>query len=109
MEDNDFGAAVEIAKTAEALGLWIAVDASYGTLNVFNQNGVRLAAAIAKEVKDAPIVLMHLGGRLALEAMAVALAAPNVMLEMSLSIPFWLGSSVEQDFAFAIRQVGAHR
>lgn len=107
--DGDFPAAVEIAKKAEGLGLWVAVDASYGTLDVFAQNGVRLAAAVAKEVKSAPIILMHLGGRMALEAMAVALAAPNVLLEMSLSIPFWLGSSVEQDFAFAIRQVGANR
>ena len=107
--DGDFPAAVEIAKQAEAQGLWIAVDASYGTLEVFEQNGVRLAAAVAKSVKSAPIILMHLGGRMALEAMAVALAAPNVLLEMSLSIPFWLGSSVEQDFAFAIRQVGADR
>lgn len=109
LKDSDYGAAVEIAKAAETLGLWIAVDASYGTLHVFTQNGVRLAAAVAQEVKKAPVVLMHLGGRLALEAMAVTLAAPNVILEMSLSIPFWLGSSVEQDFAFAIRQVGAHR
>lgn len=109
LDDSTFPAAQTVAAAAENLGLWVAIDCSYGTLKVFEQNGVRLLAAVAEMVKSTPVIALHGGGRLTLEAMSVAIAAPNVIMELSLSIPFWMGSSVEQDLAFAIRNIGVRR
>jgi len=109
LDDSTFDAAVSVAKKAEELGLWIAVDASYGTINVYEHNGVRLLIALAREIKETPIIALHSGGKLVLDVMSVAMSCPNILMEFSLSIPFWLESSIEQDFAFAIGKIGVER
>jgi uncharacterized protein len=69
---------------------------------------VRLAARLAGEVR-CPIVMSHGGGRQVLDAMLVAADAPQVLLETSFSLPYYVGSSIDTDFAFAIRKLGASR
>jgi predicted TIM-barrel fold metal-dependent hydrolase len=53
--------------------------------------------------------MSHGGGRQVLEAMLVAADAPQVLLETSFSLPYYVGSSVDTDFAFAMRKLGAAR
>jgi len=106
--DQDFPSAAALAQQAARHGLWIAVDCSYGTRRMYEVSGVRLAIALSEAV-ETPIVALHGGGKLVLDVMSLAMDAPNVWLDLSFSIPFWCGSSVEGDFAFAIRKLGAER
>lgn len=108
LADHDFFKAVAVADRAGKLGLWTAVCCSYGTLKVYAISGVRLVIALAESIKT-PIVALHCGGKLVLDVMSIALDTSNVFLDTSFSVPYWVGSSVEQDIAFAIRKVGANR
>ena len=104
----DYDAAAALSRHAERLGLFVMVCGSYGTRALEQHDGVRLAARLAGEVA-CPIVLSHGGGRQVLDAMLVAADAPQLLLETSFSVQYYEGSSVETDFAFAMRKLGASR
>jgi predicted TIM-barrel fold metal-dependent hydrolase len=104
--DHDRAAA--LSRHAEGLGMFVMVCGSYGTRALERHDGVRLAARLADEVA-CPIVLSHGGGRQVLDAMLVAADAPQLLLETSFSVQYYEGSSVETDFAFAMRKLGASR
>lgn len=109
LDDATHPAAVALAHHAADLGLWVMVCCSYGTVDVHRVSGPRLVAAMARAGVAAPLVALHAGGAAVLEVMGVALDAPNVLLETSFSVPFWEGSSVDGDLAFALRRVGHDR
>ncbi|MNY29824.1 Amidohydrolase [compost metagenome] len=108
LADYDFPQAIAVAQHAAARGLWCAVCCSYGRLHVYDVSGVRLVIALAKSLRS-PIIALHGGGRQVLDVMSIAAEAPNILIETSFSLPFWRGSSVEMDFAFAMRKLGAQR
>jgi uncharacterized protein len=109
LADTDFPLAIDVALRAEKKGLWVAVCCSYGTKNVFRISGARLIAAISQSLKDTPLIALHGGGKAILDVMSIAIETPNLFLETSFSIPFWIGSSVEADYVFAMRKIGCHR
>jgi predicted TIM-barrel fold metal-dependent hydrolase len=104
----DYDRAAALARAAERLGMFVMVCCSYGTRALEKHDGVRLAASLAGVVR-CPIVMSHGGGRQVLDAMLVAADAPQVLLETSFSLPYYEGSSIETDFAFAMRKLGASR
>jgi len=95
-------------RAVEASDLFTIIDCSYGAEHMYEVNGVRLGHAMAKEI-DAPIVLAHGGGAKIHEAFLTAETFSNIYLDTSFSIPYWSGSSVEQDFAFAMREMKMDR
>lgn len=106
---SDFPEAIALARHAERLGMWVAVCCSYGTIRVHDISGPRLVAALVRAGITAPVIALHAGGAAVLDVMSIALDAPTVLMETSFSIPYWNGSSVEQDLAFAMRKVGPDR
>lgn len=64
---------------------------------------------LAREHRDVTIVLAHAGGFRVMDAFMVAKANPNVVLEVSLTLRYFPGSSVEQDLAFVCRRLPAGR
>jgi len=109
IERGEYPEVLRSAKMAEELGFAILIDASYGTLSLYRYSGLELAAFLAEEVKSVPIVVLHSGGYRALEALLIALSAGNVYIELSFSLPFYRGSSVERDIAFICRKIGYER
>jgi uncharacterized protein len=105
---EDFPLAQALAKVAASLGMFVMVCCSYGTRALDRYSGVRLAASLSEHVA-CPIVMSHAGGAQVIDAMLVAADAPNLYLDTSFSLPYYLGSSVETDFAFAMRKLGMHR
>lgn len=101
--------AIQVAKEAEKEGMWIAICGSYGTKKIYQVNAVGLMIALLESNIEAPIVMLHGGGKLVLDVMSVALEYSNVYFETSFSIPYWNGSSIEQDFAFAMEKIGLNR
>lgn len=101
-------AALAYARKAERLGMFICVCTAYGSRNIYNIEVLPFATAVAEAV-DCPVVFAHCGGAKVIDAMLVADAYPNVLLETSFSLSYWLGSSVEIDMAYAMRKLGVGR
>ena len=49
---------------------------------------------------------MHSGGGRAMEASLHADACPNVFLDISFSVPYYMDSTIEKDLAFADNRTG---
>ena len=64
---------------------------------------------LAREFSGVTIVLAHSGGFRALDAFMVAKANANVVLDVSLTLRYFPGTSAERDLAFACRRLPAGR
>ena len=98
-----------VAKAAASLEVPILIDSSYGSTDMYRCNNLTLAASILSEVSSVPVVLMHSGGARAMEAFLLADVCPNVFLDTSFSVPYYMGSTIEKDLAFAYRKIGVDR
>ena len=105
IEETDFQKVMELANVAVDLHMPIFIDTSYGSSDMYRYDNLRLAAFLVEKITTVPIVLLHSGGSRILEAFLLADACPNVFLETSFSLPYYIGSSVEQDMAFAYKKV----
>jgi len=107
--DADFTEVYKACKYAEELGLFICIDGSYGTSKMYSYDNLKLACFIADLVTKVPIVIIHSGGYRVMEAMLLAFDKKNVWIDTSFSLPFYIGSSLEKDYAFTYKTVGTHR
>lgn len=105
IEEGDFPKVMALAKVAVDLEMPIFIDTSYGSTGMYRYDNLRLAAFLLEEITEIPVVLLHSGGSRILEAFLLADACPNVFLETSFSLPYYIGSSVERDMAFAYKKV----
>jgi predicted TIM-barrel fold metal-dependent hydrolase len=108
VDDDRTGAAAALALRASRLGFVVAVCTAWGSRKIYRIDPLKVALAVAGTVTT-PVVLVHGGGGRAREAMLIADAFPHVRLETSFSLSYWAGSPVEDDLAFAVRKLGAHR
>ncbi len=109
IDESYFSVILEISKKASELGMALLIDASYGSINMYKYDNLKLACAILAEVKTTPVVILHSGGARVLETMLIADEMKNVYLETSFSIPYYVGSSIESDLAFAYKKLGSDR
>ena len=109
ISEEAYPAAIVLAEHAEQLGMPVFIDTSFGSTKMYRYDNLRLAAALLDQVTAVPVILLHSGGARAMEAMLLAESAPNVFLDMSFSVPYYLGSRVEQDLSFAYKQIGSDR
>lgn len=98
-----------VAKAAACLEVPILIDSSYGSTDMYRCNNLTLAASILNDISNVPVVLMHSGGARAMEAFLLADACPNVFLDTSFSVPYYMDSTIEKDLAFAYRRIGVDR
>lgn len=105
INEGDFPKVLALARVAADLGMPIFIDSSYGSTGMYRYDNLRLAAFLLEHISTVPVVLLHSGGARALEAFLLADACPNVYLETSFTLPFYLGSSIEQDLAFAYKKI----
>lgn len=97
-----------LALKADDLGMVIGFCTAYGSKEIYDYYSLPLVVKIVEKVKG-PIILYHAGGAKVLEAMLLCQMWDNLWLDTSYSLPFWMGSSVEQDLAFAMRKIGVTR
>jgi predicted TIM-barrel fold metal-dependent hydrolase len=107
--DEDFDPVYKACKFAEENKLIICIDGSYGTSKMYQYDNLKLACYIADAVTRVPIVIIHSGGYRIIEAMLLAADKKNVWLDSSFSLPFYIGSSLEKDYAFAYKKLGIDR
>jgi len=99
---------LEIANYANGKNIVLTIDCSYGSKLIYDTNGVELAAFIKKKV-DIPIILAHGGGPKIFDAMSLALDYEDIFLDLSFSIKYWWGSSVIDDYAFALKKLSSKK
>ena len=109
IEESDFSKIIYLCSKAEELKMFICLDTSFGTVNLYRYDNLRLAAKVAEVVKKTPIILLHSGGSRVLEAMLIADMQENIYLETSLTIPFYETSSLWKDLAYTYRKLGCNR
>ena len=106
---EEVAAVVPLAETAAALGIPVLLDAFPYGRELFDVREVELILQLASAVPKATIIMAHAGGLRVLDAVLVAKACPNVMLDISFTPHYYAGSSVMQDLVYAINKVGAGR
>lgn len=109
IKEEDFAVIIELCRYAENLGMFICFDTSYGTINLYKYDNLRLATEVASEIKKAPIILLHSGGARVIEAMLIADMQENIYLETSLTLPFYDGSNLWKDLAYTYRKLNCDR
>jgi predicted TIM-barrel fold metal-dependent hydrolase len=107
--ESDFSFVLTAAKAAAKRGFFICIDASYGTTRLYDHDNLRLAALLIREIHNVPIIILHSGGARCWDAMLLALDRPNVFLETSFTLPYYLGSSIESDLSFIYRKIGVDK
>jgi uncharacterized protein len=109
IEERDFEAVLTACRYAEERGRIVCVDGSYGTSKMFQYDNMKLACALADNITKVPIMIIHSGGYRVMEAFLLAADKKNVMLDTSFSLNYYLGSSLEKDYAFVYKKIGADR
>jgi len=109
IESNDFPAVLKAFRYAAAKDLVICIDGSYGTSKMYTYDNLQLACYVADHISEVPVVIVHAGGYRVIEAMLLALDKSNVWLDTSFSLPYYLGASIEQDFAYVIKKLNFNR
>ncbi len=107
--EADFQQVLKACQLAEKNKMTICIDGSYGTSKMYAYDNMKLACLIADAITKIPIVIIHSGGYRILEAMLLALDKPNIYLDTSFSLNYYVGSSLEKDYAFAYKKIGANR
>ena len=106
---SDFEDVLNVCRFAEENNRMICIDGSYGTSKMYEYDNMLLACFVADHITKVPIVIIHSGGYRIIESMLLALDKPNVMLDTSFSLNYYIGSSLEQDYAFAYKKLGCDR
>lgn len=101
--------AVQHAINAAALDMPVFVDASYGSLYMYDYDNLQLIAEIMKVVRSSPVIVLHSGGSRVLEAFLLADCQQNVFLDTSFSISYYQESPVLDNASFAYKRLGADR
>jgi len=68
-----------------------------------------LIDGIAGAVPKAKIIMAHFGGYKLWDALFVAKAHSNIFVDLSYTLLYFQGSSLEKDLGFAIKKLGSHR
>ncbi|WP_291726765.1 amidohydrolase family protein [Bernardetia sp.] len=105
ISEADFVEVGKICQFAQEKGLIICIDGSYGTSKMYAYDNLKLACFVADLVEKTPIVIVHSGGYRIIESMLLAADKKNVWLDTSFSLPYYIGSSLEQDFAFVYKKM----
>jgi len=105
---DKFDRVIDLATYLSEKKMVLTICSTYGSKFLFDTNGPELAAYIKKYV-DIPIILAHGGGPKVFDAMSLALSYDDIYLDTSFSLIYWSGSSVIQDFAFALKKLECER
>lgn len=109
ISENEFPLVIKACQYASKKNLIVCIDGSYGTSKMYAYDNMKLVCLVADEITDTPIVIVHSGGYRVMEAMLLAADKKNVWLDTSFSLPYYINSSIEQDFAFVLKQLNCDR
>ncbi|MFC1646568.1 amidohydrolase family protein [Candidatus Omnitrophota bacterium] len=105
---NDSRVIVLFKKCAK-LKIPVIIDAFPGIDYKTGESIPLIIEKIAARIPDVNIVIAHAGGYKVMDALFAAKNQKNIFLDLSFSLQYFKGSSIENDIIFAIKKIGAHR
>lgn len=99
----------DFAQIAQGFGMTLTVCCAYGSADIYNTNGVELAAYILEHGFTNPLILAHGGMVRVLDAYSLMDVYDNLYMDISFTLPFWKGSSVIQNYAFVLKHLSCER
>ena len=109
ISNADFPELLKVCLYAQKKGLIICLDGSYGTSKMKVYDNLELACFISENIQKTPIVIVHSGGYRVIEFFLLAADKKNIWLDTSFSLPYYLGSSIEKDYAFVYKKMRGRR
>lgn len=106
---GDYPAVADYALLAQKYDMAITMCASYGSTNLYNTNGVELAAYILECGFTNPLIIAHGGMVKVLDTYSLMDVYENLYMDISFTLPFWKGSTVIQDYAFVLKKLSFER
>ena len=107
--ESDFQRVLSVSKYAAQKGMNICIDGSYGTTKMYIYDNLKLVCYIADHIENAPIIIIHAGSSRIIETWYLASEKKNIWIDTSFSLPIYMGSSVEIDFAFVLQKMNCER
>ncbi len=106
---EDYPRTAGFAELAQEHGMALTIDASYGSRDLYNTNGVELAAYILERGFTNPLIIAHGGMVRVLDTFSLMREYDDLYMDISFTLPFWRGSSVIQDYAFVLKSLSFAR
>lgn len=99
---------IPLVNKAADLGLPIVVDTFPNGAGMEGSFPL-LLDRLATDVPKANIIMAHFGGYKLWDALFVAKAHPRMFVDLSYTLLYFRGSSLERDLGFAIKKLGSHK
>ncbi len=106
---KDFDEVCRFAKLVEEKDMMLSVCGAYGSKDLYNTNGVELAARILESGFKNPLIIAHGGMVRQLDTQVLMCEYPNLYYDISFSIKYWWGSHVIGDIYFTMASLDFER
>ena len=106
---EDYPAILALCKHAEARGLSICLDGSYGTSFMIENDIIEFICCVSRNISKVPVIVLHSGGLKCMEIFLLAMERKNIYLEMSATQSIYEGSRIHEDLAFIYNKIGDER
>ncbi len=101
---DSFDIVCEYVKKIQARGMILTICGSYGSKDVYNTNGVELAAKVLQSGFTNPLIIAHGGMVRQLDTHSLMCEYDNLYFDISFTIQYWWGSHVIDDLKFVMEK-----
>ncbi len=106
---NDFSKLSNFIRLANKYNMIVTVCCAYGSRYLYDTNGVELTAHLLNNGIKAPVIMAHGGMPKIFDAMSLMLEFPNLYMDISFTLPYWWGSTIIDNYAFALNKLDYNR
>lgn len=98
-----------LARGLARRGKPVLVTTAYGTSELYRRDSLPVLAALLADAPGLPVVALHGGGHRFRELVLLADAHPRLLLDLSFTVLYYAGSSLETDWVWGLRKLGPAR
>lgn len=106
---NNANEILPLIKKASELRIPVLIDAFPYGQGMFKRQEIELISILAESVPKAQFIVAHAGGHRLFDAFMVAKSNYNIFLDISFTLHYYKGTSIEADLKFVICKIGAER
>lgn len=101
---SDFDKVCEYAHKVQERGMILTICGAYGSKDVYNTNGVELAAKVLNSGFTNPLIIAHGGMVRQLDTHSLMCEYKNLYFDTSFTIKYWWGSHIIEDLHFVMEK-----
>ncbi len=106
---SDFDRVCRYTKKVQELGMILTICGSYGSKDVYNTNGVELAAKVLQSGFTNPLIIAHGGMVKQLDTHSLLCEYENLYFDISFTIKYWWDSHIIEDLHFVMDRCNYER